>query len=298
MVFLSLKEKVINLYDKNYKILAIVMTLILILSIAFLGFKYLATGEFVGKGVSLKGGTSVTIPVPGGFSFAEFESSIKDKFGSFNVNVRSIANKGVITEVIVEASDVSSTEILSSIENNGIPIVEGSYSVEVTDPVLGSQFFKQTVAALLMAFVMMAVVVFITFRVWVPSSFVILAAAADLIETLAVVSLLDVRLSTAGIAGFLMLIGYSVDTDILLTARVLRGANGSVLSRIIDAMRTGLTMSITSLVAIVAALIFTQSEVIRQIMLILFIGILFDIFNTWFQNAGILRWYLERKGKV
>ncbi len=60
-------------------------------------------------------------------------------------------------------------------------------------------------------------------------------------------------------------------------------------------MKTGLTMSATTISAVVIALIFTQSEVLREIMIILFIGLLVDLINTWIQNAGLLRWYCEKK---
>jgi preprotein translocase subunit SecF len=113
--------------------------------------------------------------------------------------------------------------------------------------------------------------------------------------TLAVISLLDVKLGTAGIAAFLMLIGYSVDTDILLSTRVLRGKEGSVYDRIKSAISTGLLMNVTTLVAIIVALTITQSEIIAQIMTILLVGLLVDVINTWIQNAGILRWYAEKK---
>ena len=62
-------------------------------------------------------------------------------------------------------------------------------------------------------------------------------------------------------------------------------------------MKTGLTMTITTLTVVTLALIFSQSETIQQIMLILLIGLLVDIINTWIQNVGILRLYLEKHGK-
>ena len=61
-------------------------------------------------------------------------------------------------------------------------------------------------------------------------------------------------------------------------------------------MKTGLTMTLTTLVAVLVALIFTQSDVIRQIMVILLVGLFVDMLYTWIQNVGILRLYLE-KGK-
>ena len=92
-----------------------------------------------------------------------------------------------------------------------------------------------------------------------------------------------------------MLIGYSVDTDILLSTRVLKRKEGSVLDKTVDAAKTGLMMSLTAIAAVLIALIFTQSSVLKEIMIIIIIGLLADIIYTWIQNAGILRWYLERK---
>ena len=68
----------------------------------------------------------------------------------------------------------------------------------------------------------MGLVVFIYFRTLVPSLAVILAAFSDIVVTLAIFNLTGEKLSTAGVAAFLMLIGYSVDTDILLNTRVLK----------------------------------------------------------------------------
>ena len=118
---------------------------------------------------------------------------------------------------------------------------------------------------------------------------------SDIVVTLAIVNVIGMRISTAGIAAFLMLIGYSVDTDILLSTRVLKRKAGTILDGILSAMRTGLTMSITTLIAISIALIFAQSLILKQIMIILLIGLLVDLPNTLIQNAVILRWYLERK---
>jgi len=142
----------------------------------------------------------------------------------------------------------------------------------------------------------MGLVVFIYFRTAVPSLAVILAAFSDMIITLAIIDLIGIKLSTAGIAAFLMLIGYSVDTDILLTTRVIKRKEGSVFDRVIGAAKTGLTMNLTTLSALTIAFIFTPSEVLKQIMLILIIGLLVDIINTWLQNAAILRYYIEKKG--
>jgi preprotein translocase subunit SecF len=134
-------------------------------------------------------------------------------------------------------------------------------------------------------------------RYSIPSTAVILAAFSTLAFTIAVLDLMQYRISTAGIAALLMLLGYSVDTDILLSTRVLKSNAGTVYERIVSTVKTGLTMTGTTFTAACVALIFTQSDVIREIMTIVVIGIFADIFYTWIQNSGILRWYLEKHGR-
>jgi len=160
-----------------------------------------------------------------------------------------------------------------------------------------SLLFGTTRIIEMIAYIIGVVLISIYVAKSIPSIAVILAALSDIIITLAIVNLIGIKISTAGIAAFLMLIGYSVDTDILLSTRLLKRKEGSEMDRIIGALKTGLTMTLTTLVAVTVALIFTESAVIAQIMTILLIGLIIDLINTWIQNVGILRLYLEKKHK-
>ncbi len=145
----------------------------------------------------------------------------------------------------------------------------------------------------------MAIVVFIIFRTVVPSGAVIISAFADILMTLVAINLLGIKMSSGGIIALLMLIGYSVDTDILLTNRVLKRQEGSLNERLVGAFKTGLTMTLTSLVAVAVALLVVKSfsVTLTQIFTILAIGLIFDIFNTWITNVSILKWYVLSKEK-
>jgi len=50
---------------------------------------------------------------------------------------------------------------------------------------------------------------------------------------------------------------------------------------------------LTTLGAVIVGFALSQSETLQQVFLILIIGLLVDIINTWLQNAGLLRFYLE-----
>ncbi len=294
---MSLKETLLSIYDKQYKTLMIFSFVLLFACIISLGVSYARTGELFEKGVSLKGGITMTIPIDHSVDSHQIESSLGLKFPQADISVREITEAGKTIALIVEAADVTADDLQSALPELGVALESGKYSVESMGSSLGQRFFAQTVKSLVYAFIFMAIVVFLTFRSIIPSSFVILAAISDIISTIAVIDLMGIKLSTAGIAALLMLIGYSVDTDILLTTKVLKrkGEGGSIFDRTVGALKTGLTMTGTALVASIIGMIFTQSDVIKQIMIIVTIGLCFDLIYTWFQNAGILRWYLERK---
>jgi preprotein translocase subunit SecF len=286
-------SNMLKYYEKNYKKLLFIPIIILLLSLSFLGYRYATTGEFVEQGISLKGGTTVTIP-SGSINIIELREYLASVFPNSDISVRTHANFGEVTAVEVSASDVTSKEMLTILRPR---FGDLEYSVEEMGSSLGSTFFRETFFALLFAFLFMAGVVFFYFREPIPSFAIVLSALSNMVVTLAVINLLGVKLSTAGVAAFLMLIGYSVDTNILLSTKVLKGTKGSIVERIISGMKTGFLMTLTTFTAVLIAYIFSQSEALSQIMLILMIGLLMDVLNTWVQNAGILMLYLEKKGK-
>lgn len=293
-------EKLLHYYDKHYKKLLIIPFLILFLAIASILTQYFVTGDFIHRGVSLKGGVTITIPSLTGVSSFDIESLLIGEFPEKDTSVRVLKSEGESKGFVIDAELQTSEEIdsLKDLITEKYNLREEDLGVEVMGSSLGTSFFKETFRAIIIAFIFMSIVVFIYFRIPVPSVAVILAAFSDIVVTLAIVNLLGIKLSTAGIAAFLMLIGYSVDTDMLLSSRVLRRKEGTVLDRIISAMKTGLMMNFTTMAAIIVGLVLAKSDVLIQIMTILLIGLFVDIINTWIQNAGLLRFYIERKKKT
>ena len=289
------KNKFADWHDKNYKLLFLIPLVLLLFSLVYIGIFYKKNNDFIYKDISLTGGTSATIF--GEININDLEQALSGKLE--DVNTRKIYDlltreqKAVIIETKSSAEETK--KILE--EYLDYELNSENSSFEFTGSSLSESFYKQLLIAILFAFVLMAIVVFIIFRTFIPSLAVIMSVLADAIMTLALVNLLGVKMSSAGIIAFLMLIGYSVDTDILLTTRILKRQEGSLNERIFKAFQTGITMTLTSLLAIVFALIVVKSfsVVLSQIFLIVSIGLGFDILNTWITNVSILKWYVKEK---
>ena len=292
-----MKEKLKHIYEHQYKKLMLIPLLLVVLALVQIGTQYALTGDFIHRGVSLKGGSTITFSSPADVSGPELEQFLREKFPKGDLSVRSLGTVGQKTAFAVDSDAQEKAEVTSLLQaiQEKVPLPKEAYSVEVFGSSLSETFFKQLVIALLISFGLMGIVVILYFRLLIPSLAVIAAAFSDIVVTLAIFNLTGMKLTTAGIAAFLMLIGYSVDTDVVLTTRVLKRKEGTVMENVYGSIKTGLTMTATTLAAITVALIFVRSEVVQQIMIILAIGLVMDTFMTWIQNVGILRLYLERK---
>jgi len=292
------KRKFISFHDKNYKKLLIIPAILIILGFVYMGYFYSQTGDFFYKDISLSGGTSVTI-TNGNIDTLDLKDVISGKLE--DVNIRVVSDLITKQEIAVIVETKSNDQITRSVLEDylGYNLTKENSSFEFTGSSLGEDFYKQLLLSVLIAFVLMSIVVFIQFRTFVPSIAVIFSAFADIFLSLVLINLLGIKISGAGIVAFLMLIGYSVDTDILLTNKVLRREGKSVDRKIMESFKTGITMTLTALLSVGLSLILvgSLSPILHQIFLILFIGLCFDILNTWVTNVSIIKWYAIKKNE-
>jgi len=287
-----------NIYERHYKKLMLIPLAIIILSAVVLGVNYGRTGEFVNKDVSLKGGLLITVSTDKSIDIEDSEKVLADALDApvKITELNSLGTGGRIGytfEIAAGADKDIAVEKIKSVIG-GDPSKD--YTTEEISPSLGETFWSSTIKAILIAFLFMSLVVFAYFRKLAPSGAIVLAAVTDFLAVLAIMNLLGIYLSTAGVAALLMLIGYSVDSDVLLTTRVIKHTEGSTLSRVYSAIKTGLTMEMTTLAALIVLYIVAPASTLKTIALVLIIGIVIDLFSTWLMNAGILRWYMEKNG--
>jgi preprotein translocase subunit SecF len=292
-------DKLYSFYKKHHKKLLLIPIFLFLFCFVQLGFQYSTTGSFVDKGISLKGGSEVFIPMTSEVDLTDVQTFFNSKIPNEEINIRHTHSSGRVNGLIIE-STLEDSELIKSVFLEKFPDMSSNLnkaSVKIIGATLGENFFRDAIRLLILAFLCMGLVVFLRFRSFVPSIAVILSAVKDILLTVVILNLFGVKLTSSGIAALLMLIGYSVDTDILLATRLVKEKGESIEKRFKSAFKTGLTMTVTTAIAVLIALFFSTSQVLSQIMLIVFIGLMVDLESTWVQNASILVWYTNKKGK-
>jgi len=278
------------------QMIAIPMILLLV-SLLILGFSFYTTGSPVELGVEFTGGTTVTVVSE--FSYEAVQQEFTSQFPDTPpISARDARGGRVMLKFgpMSDAQQIQLNDYISSTYGKEVYLEEISAEI-------GENQQHSAVKAVLYAFLGMAVIVFLIFKSVVPSAAVVLSAGSDIIIAATLMDLFGIALSLGTVAALLMLIGYSVDSDILLTTRLLK-RRGDTDEKIRAAMKTGLTMTSTTMAAFLvlflvstfAGLIssFSRIDIISDISAVLLFGLITDLMNTWMLNTGILKWHLAR----
>ncbi|MEM4396144.1 MAG: hypothetical protein QXR30_00585 [Candidatus Woesearchaeota archaeon] len=285
-------SSLLNFYNAHMKKILIFTFLLLILSISQLIYQNITEGTPIKKGISLTGGTEVTIY----YKIENFEQLIDDFKKNFKeVRHSEIYQFGNFEGYVLETQEQDSSKIKEILEKNKIDLEK--VNIRTTSSELSKSFFKEILSAILIAYLIMSIVIFLRFKNFFVSFTMILANISNLIITLAILNIIDFKLSIAGISALLMLIGYSIDTNILLATRLIK-EKGNIEELLSSSLKTGLLMSLTTLATVSLGYLFTNSTTIKEIMLILIIGLISDIIMTWLQNVSLLLNYLKSKNKL
>ena len=276
-----------NIEKYSPKQLVILPLILLIISLVIIGFNVATTGMPVTPGMEFAGGYSYSVTT------TQTDDQIHAVFADYPLVSIKEGIKGKLLQF--GPMDQAKLDSLQGVVEKNYPVHE---SVSSIDPTFGKSNQSMAVLALIISFIGMSIVVFISFRTFIPSCAVVLSAFADMAMTAAAMSLLGLTLTLGTTAALLMLIGYSVDSDILLTTRVLK-RQGKLNEKLTGAFHTGIIMTSTTFAAAIAMFIVSWLggvEIMWEISAVLLIGLVADVLNTWLTNAGILKWYVLKGG--
>ncbi|WP_457619988.1 hypothetical protein [Methanopyrus sp.] len=235
----------------------------------------------VKKGIDLKGGTMVILRT--NKDPDTVTSEVSRILGVSDVEAVRSSQGDVIVQV---------PKYLSADDVNKLARAVGGKveSVQTIGPALGRVFWESVKVAVPLALVAVSVVVFAIFRKPLLSAAVLGALALDLVDALGLMALTGVPLTLASFAGLLMIIGYAVDSNILLSMYTVKRRRARRVDRAIaDSFKTGITMVATTTAAACALFLLSMSEAMFEIAAVVIFGLIADVLNTWIFNAWVIR---------
>ncbi|TGC10972.1 protein translocase subunit SecF [Methanolobus halotolerans] len=269
--------------------LAAIPLAVFLVAIIILGIMFASSGAPVRLGMEFEGGTLISV------SSQDPAVSFEQKYADYPITDARETGSRVIMQ-FGPMSNEQQSELVRDVTST-----YSSVEIKQIGPLYGASLQQQAIQAVILSFIGMAIMVFLLFKTFIPSIAVVLSALSDILIAAAFMNVAGIELSLGTVAALLMIIGYSVDSDILLTTRVLK-RRGTPQENISNAMHTGITMTTTTLAALVVMYLvstysyllspsLTQITLLSDISIVLIFGLLADLMNTWLLNTSILRWY-------
>ena len=292
-----------NLFNdiyENYDRYLIVPVVLVTLSLAVILLGYLTSGPVLSLGQDFAGGTTVKYQITQDYNTNTINQIFSSE-GYPGSNAITVGENQTILQVTVPPPEINRTEAVRVMTSNSIQqfnITENDIlSRNFSKKELGDRLLMLATWTFILAFSIMSLVIFISFRDLIPSLAVIFAASADILFAVAAMSLLDIPLTPGSLSALLMLIGYSVDTDIVLSSRVLKQKKGSIKDRVWSSTKTGVTMSAGGIAGFTLlysiSMFIVGPSTLSELSSVMVIGLLADMPFTWFGNAIILKKYVE-----
>jgi preprotein translocase subunit SecF len=261
--------------------LAAVPLALLALALLVVGGWFVVHGTPVGLGIEFTGGTELVVDTD------DSAAEIRETFDQEVTSVRSIQTGNTLVTFQSTDQDAIRSQAISTYGDGSVELVSS------TSATFGAGTQQTALVGVVVAFVGMSLLVFALFRSFVPSIAVVVSAFSDIVIPVALMNVLGIKLSLGTVAALLMLIGYSVDSDILLNNHVLRRSGGFYES-VERAMRTGVTMTVTSISAMAVMSLVAYLfgiQLLASIGVVLVLGLMTDLMNTYMLNLSLLRWY-------
>ena len=236
-------------------------------------------------------------------SLANMKKSLNSEVAYLSLFIKPAVLNSSNPSYLASIAQNSYANASSIYKNNIISVLHkyvnfNQYSYQQLTPTLGSYFLSQLEFVIITAFILISIIVFFIFRSIGPAFAIIFGAANDMIFAIGAMGLLGIPLGIASIGGLLMLIGYSIDTDVLTAIRIMKRHEGTAEDRAYNSMKTGLTMTATAIVSFGVLFIisvFAYVPTYYEISGVVLFGLIGDIFTTWLGNASMILYFKKRK---
>lgn len=245
---------------------------------------YIKNGEFFIRDLDLKGGTSISFLTEKEVSIQNV-SLILGEFGEKTLISISKTEKEYSVKITLP-SEIPYENVTEIIKKSDLD--PRDISVQFIGPELGTAFFSQVVYLLSIAYVLVFIGNFFIYRRISVATTILLSSFANIIYIFGITTLLNIPITFAGFTSILLVIAYTIDSNILLSTKLLGSKIEEFYEQYKKTLITGVTISSSLILSMIIVLIFSDSPFLNNIAQVLLIGFAVDLINTYLLNAGII----------
>ncbi len=209
-----------------------------------IGYHWHASGSPVPLSMDFAGGSFVriqNIQKPTSEEIENFRAGFQENFSGTKPEIKTIENgmeietsQDLLQEGENQTAEAQIRNLLSQIGEENPQI-----SIKTMGSIITDLYKNQARNAVIAAIIAMAIILFISLRSTPVVGGILSVIGLDFLGILGGMAIFNVPLSLASMAGILLIFGYAVNTNILLSTNILKRKGGTARERAGKAMSTG-----------------------------------------------------------
>jgi len=275
--------------------------LFIVISLAALGFNGLVHGKIMNFGIDFTGGTLLNLRFTQPITVAQVRDvlhthglggAVIQRSGEKDIFIRTEPMEGEVRQKLVAELGE---------KYGGVEVLEA----DIVGPVIGKELRNQALLAIIIAAA--GILIYISFRFeFIYATAGVIALIHDAIIATGFMALFWRNIDTAFIAGILTILGYSINDTVVIYDRIREnlkkpGAHkmkfGELVNRSLNETMARSINTVLTVVVMVLALLIFGGETVRDLCLVLLVGLISGTYSSIFIASPIVVWWETRYKK-
>jgi len=283
--------KILSFIENNYKKFLMISILIFAIFVGIILFNYFKYEYIINKSITISGG---------------YVTLINNNYHITNPEIQNTLNQMNITDYVlyntpniiyIESGEQINETLLINLFNQdyNIKLLPTDISIQQYSSLVGNLIFNQFLFFVILAMILAAFIIFISFRASKITLNIISTILFDVVGLLSILSITKYPIGANGFIGMLMILGFAIDNNVVLSTNIVKEKEKPFIERVRMSFRVGMLMEVIALYTLLLLYFIVPEPSVDEFAFVLSIAIILDLLYYLIGNIPLYKYFEAKK---
>jgi len=283
--------KILSFIENNYKKFLMISMVIFVIFVGIILFNYFKYEYIINKSITISGG---------------YVTLINNNYHITNPEIQNTLNQMNITDYVlyntpniiyIESGEQINETLLINLFNQdyNIKLLPTDISIQQYSSLVGNLIFNQFLFFVILAMILAAFIIFISFRASKITLNIISTILFDVVGLLSILSITKYPIGANGFIGMLMILGFAIDNNVVLSTNIVKEKEKPFIERVRMSFRVGMLMEVIALYTLLLLYFIVPEPSVDEFAFVLSIAIILDLLYYLIGNIPLYKYFEAKK---
>jgi len=283
--------KILSFIENNYKKFLMISMVIFVIFVGTILFNYFKYGYIINKSITISGG---------------YVTLINNNYHITNPEIQNTLNQMNITDYVLyntpniiyieSGKQINETLLINLLNQDyNIKLLPTDISIQQYSSLVGNLIFNQFLFFVILAMILAAFIIFISFRASKITLNIISTILFDVVGLLSILSITKYPIGANGFIGMLMILGFAIDNNVVLSTNIVKEKEKPFIERVRMSFRVGMLMEVIALYTLLLLYFIVPEPSVDEFAFVLSIAIILDLLYYLIGNIPLYKYFEAKK---